>query len=156
MEQIKLTPEERKEIREDVYPFSEAIPLNDLDELIDAVQVSTIDKILNMLKDRPQLLMGISQIVDLHYWAIRAAQEKRITIDEFALWQVEIADQILSYIPDEEVIRQEVLREVENTMFSQPFEVTGKNVNEGRFILELNTNPQKSFEKWESLKEQKG
>jgi len=39
---LKLTPEGRKVIREKVYPFDEAVPLNDdLAELIDDTQTET-------------------------------------------------------------------------------------------------------------------
>ena len=45
-----LTPEERKIIREKVYPFSEASPLNNAEDLVDKVQIATEAKITEGIK----------------------------------------------------------------------------------------------------------
>ncbi len=50
-----LTAEERKSIREKVYPFSQATPLKHAEEIVDKVQIATelkiTEKVKQILKD---------------------------------------------------------------------------------------------------------
>lgn len=52
-----LTPERRKAIREEVYPFSEATPISDIEEQVDKVQVKTAEEqAADMRKEIKQIL----------------------------------------------------------------------------------------------------
>lgn len=64
---VLLTPEKMRDIREKVYPYSEAIPFTDSEELVEKVQIETakaqLAEILKHRLDRPKLREKIKAIL---------------------------------------------------------------------------------------------